>query len=165
MVMRWRDPIPTQDQSLIDQNTDAGKPQPYPLNPRGSYPEDVSDANPIGSIELGNADDQHRQVLKALTDSGNAARAILDAILQVGWEIIRVDAGLAAQSQHPKLRVQFLVISRATAGLATLGVGAGLYPFTVGAVPVKVPFPLVIERGVDITFTGDGTIYLVGPTE
>lgn len=166
MVMgNYRDPVPSNDLALIDQNEDAGKPQPYPINPRGSYPETIDDANPVGDIVSVSADAQHREVIASLAKSENATRAILDALLQVGWEIIRVDAGAVPQSQHPKMRVQYVIISRATAGTATLLVGTGQYPFDVQAAPVRVDFPLVVERGVDLAMTGDGRLYLVGPTE
>lgn len=166
MVMRsFRDPILSETQDIEDQNTDAGKEQPYPVDPHGLYPETIDTDNPVGDIVLGDADSQHRELVALLANAAEAAQASLDDAGMVGFEIIRADAGLAPQSQHPKMRVRFIIISRATAGLATLGVGTALYPFTVAAAPVVIPFPLVIERGVDITFTGDGTIYLVGPTE
>lgn len=120
--------------------------------------------NPVGVVPTVDALEMHRETVNAIQANSAALARILSALTDVGKEIVRVDAG-ATVSQRIRFRVRWLIISRATAGVGTLLVGTGSYPFTVAAAPVRVDFPLVIERGVDVGFTGDGVLYLVGDPE
>lgn len=170
MVMRsFRDPILSEDQELIDQNTDAGKPQPYPLNPRGMYPETIDTDNPVGDIILGDADSQHKELVALLSNAAEQTDAILDELGMVGFQIIRLDAGAAPVplSQHVRMRVRKVIVNPVTAGTLTLTIGTGTFPFDGAARGlIAVPFPLVIERGSDMSCVGtDGRIYLVGSVE
>lgn len=122
--------------------------------------EDVT-SDPTGEVFFPDAVKQHDEMLSAL-DAGS--RRIVEALTGVGAEIVRLDASATPvpQSQHIRFRVQYLIISRATVGDMTLQIGTGTYPFTVGATPERVDFPIVIERGVDMSAIGDGRLYLVG---
>lgn len=97
----------------------------------------------------------------------DAIEAIAENTKQVGQQIIRLDAAATPTpvAQHAKLRVQSIIIARATAGAAVVVIGTAQYPFTVAAAPVVLPFPLVIERGTDMSATGDGQVYLIGEPE
>jgi hypothetical protein len=125
-------------------------------------PEDVE--NPEGEVIFADADAMHRESIAAIGAVNASMRRLIEVLTDVGKEIVRIDAGVTT-SQRIRFRVRHLIISRATAGVATLGIGTGTYPFDVLAAPVRVDFPLVIERGVDMSFTGDGRIYLVGDPE
>jgi hypothetical protein len=102
-------------------------------------------------------DDPFPSIQRTLDGINDAVRAVADTI-------IRIDAGQRT-SLAPRLRVAYLIVSRATAGDGILTVGTASYTFTMLAAPVRIDFPLVIERGTDIAFAGDGRIYLVGTTE
>jgi hypothetical protein len=123
-------------------------------------PED--DENPGGPVRFVDGDEMHRETIEAIAASNAALARIVRILSSAGMEIVTLTAGALPASQRIRFRVQYLVISRATAGDAILGIGSGSFTFTVAAVPVRVDFPLVIERGVDMTMTGDGRLYLVG---
>lgn len=106
----------------------------------------------------------------ATKDAAGAIAQVEDAIRNVGSEIIRLDAQVAPstfQSQHLKLRVRAVVINVLTAGVCSLNVATVSYPFSLPANGiVQLIFPLVIERGMDLSFTAaDGRIYLIGDPE
>lgn len=125
-------------------------------------PENVE--NPIGEVRFADADEMHRESIGEVRRTNAALARILAALTDVGKETIRIAAG-ERMSQRIRFRLRYLIISRATAGVATLGVGTASYDFDVTGTPVRVDFPLVIERGSDVTFTGDGRIYLIGDPE
>lgn len=96
--------------------------------------------------------------------------SITDWLAAVNSEIVRLQGGVAtaanlAASRHEKLRVRGIVFSRATAGVTNLTVGTVVYPFTLAAQPVFVPFPLLIERATDLSIDGDGNAYLICDVE
>lgn len=121
---------------------------------------------PGGIATFVDAEVQHQEVLKAL-EAG--PRAIVDSLRRHGWEIMRLDAAAASvsQSQHAKLRVELLIINPITAGTLTLKVGEASYDFDGAARSLSpIPFPLVIERGVNLSCNGaDGRIYMIGKPE
>lgn len=123
-------------------------------------PENVD--NPGGPVHFAEADEMHRESMAAIARTNAALARIIAMLMGAGQEIIRVDAGTVAQSQRIRFRVQYLIVNRATAGLSNLGIGTGTYPFTSDATPRRVDLPIVIERGVDMTWSGDGSVYLVG---
>lgn len=123
-------------------------------------PEDVD--NPIGEVHFADAGEMHRESIQALRATNAALARVVDMLMGAGQEIIRIDAGTAAQSQRIRFRVQYLIVNRATAGTGTLGIGTASYPFVTDATPRRVDFPIVIDRGIDMTWTGDGLVYLVG---
>lgn len=108
--------------------------------------------------------------LEPLTDATKeGARNIVQYLAMVGSEIIRLDAAAAPvpQSQHIRFRVRGVIVNPVTAGTLTLQVGTAQYPFDGAARFLAfVPFPLVIERGSDMSCAGaDGRIYLIGDPE
>lgn len=129
----------------------------------------AGDEKNVGS---GVAIDDGIDPLKPLTDATNAAsKAQLAWDAMVNAEIIRLDAALIAvgvpQSQHIRLRLRGIIVNPVTAGVLTLQIGTAQYPFD-GAVRLLqyVPFPLLIERGADMSCVGaDGRIYLIGDPE
>lgn len=123
----------------------------------------AGDTKDPGDIEV--ADPFAGMVDRLHTIAENLGR-ISEAVSGDGQELIRLDGGSAIpQSQHVKFRVIVIVFSRATAGDSTLSIGESTYTFTLGAVPAIVPFPLVIERGLNMSLTGDGRAYLIGNPE
>lgn len=101
-------------------------------------------------------------------------RAMLDSQRMVGYEIVgplSVAAGTAAAivSQYPKLRVQWLIVSLDIAAVVALGIGTVRYPFAVVPGVNRIPLPIVIERGTDVSLTFSVAVtahaYLIGPTE
>lgn len=119
--------------------------------------------NPVTEVtHFPGADEMHRELLRNLDSN---FRRLIQSQNDIGKETIRLDAGAVAASQHIRFRVRWIIISRATVGDATLLVGTGSYVWTVGAVPVRIDFPILIDRGVDMQFVGDGRIYLIGDPE
>jgi hypothetical protein len=139
---------------------DPGFPEVAPVVPA---PENTDD--PDGPVHFADAGEMQRETMDAIRATNAALARIIGVLSGHGFEIVTLNAGAVAASQRIRFRVQYLVISRATAGDAVLTIGTGAYTFTVAAVPVRVDFPLVIERGVDMLFTGDGRMYLVGIPE
>lgn len=92
-------------------------------------------------------------------------REIRDLLGGVGFEMMRLDGGAVTQSQHIRFRVYYVILSEIAAAGVTLNVGTVAYPFFAPAAPVRVDFPIVIERGIDISYTGAGRAYLVGKPE
>jgi len=125
-------------------------------------PEDVE--NPVGDVIFADANEQHRESIAAIGKIDASMRRLIEAVTDVGKETIRIAAG-ATMSQRIRFRLRYLIISRATQGVATFTVGTGSYDFDAPAAPVRVDLPLVIERGTDLGFTGDGRVYLVGDPE
>lgn len=108
--------------------------------------------------------------LKPLTDAAKAGfEALISWLRMENCEIVRLDAGAAPapQSQHVRFRVRYVIVSAITAGTMTLTVGTASYPFEGQARGNDaIPFPLVIERGSDMSCVGtDGRIFLVGDVE
>lgn len=126
-------------------------------------PENVTDPN--GPVHFADAGEMQRETMDAIRATNGALARIIGILSGHGYEIITLNAGAVAASQRIRFRVQYIIISRATAGDAVLTIGTGTYTFTVAAVPSTVDFPLVIERGVDMLMTGDGRMYLVGIPE
>lgn len=99
---------------------------------------------------------------------------LVDAARMVDWEIIGPISTAAAAasgltSQYPKLRVQSVIMSTDTAVVATLVVGTIRYPFALAIGINRFPFPLLIERGtnVSVEYSAAATahVYLLGPVE
>lgn len=117
--------------------------------------------NPGGPVRFIDGDEQHRETLDAIRAQSVGLARIVSILSSAGMEIVTLTPAQVA-SQRIRFRVQYIIIARATAGAAILGIGSGTYNFTAAAVPARVDFPLVIERGVDMLYTGDGFMYLVG---
>lgn len=128
------------------------------------------DGNPVGEIdEFYDAGAMQRELLSHI-DAGSAR--IVKALTFEGCTIIRLIGGAPivnaafAGSSHLRLRVRRLILSRTTAGIGSLFIGSESYDFDLPAsTPVPVDFPLVIERGADLSFTGDGRCYILADTE
>lgn len=107
--------------------------------------------------------------------AGNAldvAKAQLADMLMSDYEIIEfptVGAAALPQSQHIRFRCRNVIVSCDTACVATLLIGTRSLRLFCGAnSTTAVPFPLVVERGVDMAFTvsaGTGVAYLIGKGE
>ena len=126
----------------------------------------AGDTKDTGSVAVDDGGDP----LKPLTDTTRSGLASLLAFLAMeNAEIIRLEAAAApvVQSQHVRLRVRGIIVNPITAGALTLTIGTAQYPFDGGAREIEwVPFPLVIERGSDMSCVGaDGRIYLIGDPE
>ena len=101
-----------------------------------------------------------------------STQRLVQAITLQGTTIIRLVGGAGpvnaafAPSSHLRLRVRYLIASRTTAGIGSLTVGSETYDFDLPAsMPIIIPFPLVLERGVDLSFTGDGRCYVIADPE
>ena len=96
--------------------------------------------------------------LAALERAAQSAAGIaadqLDEMSMVGWEIIdfRIVGGVAPvqQSQHPKLRARLLVLGADAATTVVLSIGTRTFQFPLAIGTVVIPFPFVLERGVDL---------------
>lgn len=135
---------------------DPGFPE---VEPVPVVPDD--NENPGGPVEFIDGAAQHRETLDAIRKQSGALARIISILSSAGMEIVTLQPAAVA-SQRIRFRVQYIIISRATAGAAVLGIGSGTFNFTSDATPRRVDFPLVIERGVDMLYTGDGVMYLVG---
>jgi hypothetical protein len=118
-------------------------------------------SDPVGEVELEYPD----PFGDAMKPSEAVLREIRDMLGAVGFEIIRLDAGAVTQSQHIRFRVYYLIVSEIAATAVSLNIGTVVYPFFAPAAPVRVDFPIVIERGIDMSWTGEGRVYLVGKPE
>lgn len=108
--------------------------------------------------------------LKPLTDATKEATKNLLAFLAFeNAEIIKLDAAASPviQSQHIRFRLRGVIVNPITAGVLTLTIGTATYPFDGAARALTfLPFPLLIERGTDMSCVGtDGRIYLIGDPE
>jgi hypothetical protein len=133
----------------------------------------AGDTNEIGN-ETPLASGVETDPLKPLTDATSKGSAAIVAWMRMeNCELIRVDANAApsifpqVQSQHVRFRVRAIIVNAITAGTLTLQVGTAQYPFEATARGLDViPFPLVIERGSDVSCVGaDGRIWLIGDPE
>jgi hypothetical protein len=119
-----------------------------PLDPP-NYPDDT--------LYLGGRLDTVAGLLERIaTAEANIDREISD----IGLEIISFSALTPALvtnvvQQHVKLRVRHLIMATpANIAVATLRIGAAQYPFSLQSfMTFVIPFPLVIEPGVDISWT------------
>jgi hypothetical protein len=126
--------------------------------------------NPIGEIETLDAAEMHAEILAHL-DAG--ARAGLEFARKVNATIIRLEAGAGSVNagfvgaSHLRLRVRSIVFVAITGGVGTLNIGEASYPFAFGANSTNaVELPLVIERGVNLSYTAtDGRAYVVADPE
>lgn len=123
-----------------------------------------SSDNPVGDVRFADAGEMHSETITEIRKQSSALARLVKVLTDVGKMTIRIDAA-ATKSFSARLRIRWLVISRATAGTATFIVGTESFPFTVGAVPVRVDLPLVVENGTDLSFTGDGTVYVIADPE
>jgi hypothetical protein len=132
----------------------------------GDEKESSSPAKLPNAGGIGDETDPLAPLTAATRDAG---KGILAALLGVENEIVRLDASAApvAQSQHIRLRVLTVIVNPVTAGTLTLVIGTAQYPFDGAARALQpFPFPLVIERGSDMSCVGaDGRIYLIGAPE
>lgn len=110
--------------------------------------------------------------LDSLTKTVASQAATLAAILadqrMDGWEILAIENGGGAlpQSQHIRFRVRYVILSRVVSGPTILLIGTRSFRWETTSWPIVFPFPLVIERGVDISSSvGDGFTYLIGSVE
>lgn len=101
-------------------------------------------------------------------------QAQLDEMSMTGWEIIdfRIVGGVAPvqQSQHPKLRARFLVLGADAAATVILSIGTRSFQFPLAVGTVVIPFPFVLERGVDLAASvaagaANVVAYVVGKPE
>lgn len=126
----------------------------------------AGDEKNVGSVAVEDGIDPLAPLTAALKTSSKAA---LEYAAMVGTEIIRLDAAAApvTLSQHPRLRLRGIIVNPVTAGVLTLTLGTATYPFASPANGLTfVPFPLVIERGTDMSCVGaDGRLYLLGDPE
>ena len=112
-----------------------------------------------------------------LSRQGGAMERVYAELASVGYEIwgpfqsaAAVTTG-APLSQHIRFRVREILITTDTAGVVTLVVGSALYPFVVavGNLAPTIRFPLVIERGSDVSFAASVAAtmdcYLIGRPE
>jgi hypothetical protein len=128
------------------------------------------DGNPVGEVlEFIDAAKMQAELLSHI-DAGSAR--IIKAFCFDGCTIIQLTGGAGilnaafAGPSHLRLRVRRLIMSRTTAGIGALIVGSEQYPFDLPAsTPVEIDFPLVIERGSDLSFTGDGRCYILADVE
>lgn len=123
----------------------------------------------IGSVELLGADAPHRELIAALGDTREIMARILASQDESGKEIITLlgGAGAAAFSQYPKLRVESITVCNAGAtALINLTVGNAVYAFAAGPGTQTFNFPLVIERGMNISVDlAASIVYLIGIPE
>lgn len=86
---------------------------------------------------------------------GDTAVAMLDDAQMVGWEILdfRIVGGVTPtqQSQHPRLRARFLVLGCDAASTVRITIGTRSFDFPLAIGTVVIPFPVIIDRGVDLT--------------
>lgn len=123
----------------------------------------------VGDITLVGADAPHRELLTALGDTREIMARVLAQMEQQQQEIITLTGGanVEAFSQYPRLRVQSITIVNAgAAALVTVTVGTARYIFAAGIGTQTFDFPLVIERGMNVSCDLVGSIvYLVGNVE
>lgn len=129
----------------------------------------AGDEKNIGTVEAGPDTDPLFPVTGAVKDAKTATDAVRAFLAMENAQIIRLEAAASpvSQSQWPKLRVRYLILN-ANAIDISLRIGTILYPFTfVSGTGIEVvPFPIVIERGVDMAAVGaNGRIYVVGDPE
>jgi hypothetical protein len=125
--------------------------------------------NDVGDIELVDGALMHREYLDALSTVSRDTRALLAALTYIGTEIVIVTGGAAVNAngtQWERLRVRHLIVTSITAGLRVFTIGTRSFSFPLAAnTTLVLPFPLVIERGSDLSYSGDGTCYIVGDPE
>lgn len=151
----------------MDRSPDAWQSPEIDPDFRDAIPQAITpdnDSDPYGEVQFADAGQMHRESLDAIAKLDAGIARLIETIMNVRRMILRIDAGQTL-SRSARLRVQWIIISRATPGDAVLGVGTETFAFTVAAAPVRIDFPLVIGEGVDLAYTGDGRIYLVCDTE
>lgn len=131
-------------------------------------PENVE--NPEGEVtHFVGAGEMHAETIDTIRRTNAAVARLIEQDGMVGWEIVRLDAGAApvSISQRIRFRVQRVIVNPVTAGQLVLTLGTVGYPFDGAARSLTdIPFPLVIERGIDMSCVGaDGRLYLIGIPE
>jgi hypothetical protein len=98
-------------------------------------------------------DEPDIEVVEPLAALEAKADAQLADQQMIGWEMLdfRIVAGAAPalQSQHVRFRVRFLVIAADAAATVIITIGTRTFNFPVAVGTIVIPFPVVIERGVD----------------
>jgi hypothetical protein len=123
----------------------------------------------IGDVELIGADQPHKELLAALGSERDILAKILEELRgsQPVTEILILNGGVVSQSQYPKLRVKQILI--AFAGATTFGdlvIGNMRYTLATGSGMTGVSLPLLIERGVDISWSlAASVMYVIGTVE
>jgi hypothetical protein len=125
-------------------------------------PTPDNDRNPTGVIPTLDAAKMHEDVVGGL-------RAILHALTDRSPTLFFALTTTRA-STHIRMRGDLLVITVDAAAQVTVNIGSGTYIFNFPAADIRIiPFPLVIERGVDVflsTSAGNlGACYLIATPE
>ena len=98
-------------------------------------------------------DEPEIEVIEPLAGLEKRTDALLADQQMVGWEMLdfRIVAGAAPalQSQHVRFRVRFLVIAADATATVIITIGTRTFNFPVAVGTIVIPFPVVIERGVD----------------
>jgi hypothetical protein len=91
-----------------------------------------------------------RQIYDALVGRGNPGISIRRLPLLPGDIVYRVE--------------RLILVNNTAAGVAVaVNVGTAAYPFALPAnTTLDLPFPLNVQAGLDVTYTGEGLAYLVG---
>lgn len=120
-------------------------------------------------------DEPDIEVVEPLAALEAKADAQLADQRMVGWEMLdfRIVAGAAPtlpQSQHVRFRVRALVIATDAAATVIITIGTRTFNFPVAVGTIVIPFPVVIERGVDLTATvaagaANVTVLVIGSPE
>jgi hypothetical protein len=126
----------------------------------------AGDEKNVGGVAIDDGQDPLGPLTAAIKEGD---KALLRWLAMVGSEIIRLDAAATPtiQSQHIRFRLRGVIVNPVTAGTLTLQIGTATYPFDGAARSLQfIPFPLLIERGSDMSCAGaDGRIYLIGDPE
>ena len=157
----------------MDRSPDAWQSPKIDLDFRDEIPQTPTpdnDADPYGEItHFAGAGEMHAESIGAIAKVSGGVARLINTLRGVNYGIIQLTqaGGIVSGGslRSARLRVQWIIISRATAGDAVIGIGTESFTFTVAAAPVRVDFPLVVGEGVDLTYTGDGRVYLIVESE
>lgn len=106
-------------------------------------------------------EDPFERMAAILAAHGGAMSRIYDELAGVGDEILVFQAGAAALvtnsiQQHVRLRVRTLIYGSTVNARPILTVGSTQYQLLAqAAIPTVMPFPIVVDRGMDIGWTLD----------
>jgi hypothetical protein len=121
--------------------------------------------------------DPFERIAAQLEAQGGALVSIFRELASIGYETWGPFQSAAAvvtnrDSQHIRFRVRGIIITTDAAGVVSLVIGSGTYPFVIAAgnlAPPMFPLPLVIERASDVSFTSSVAAtmacYLIGRPE
>jgi len=121
--------------------------------------------------------DPFERMASQLERHEGAMLAIFRELASIGYETwgpfqSAAAVATAIESQHTRFRVRGIIITTDTAGVVSLVVGSGTYPFVIAVgnlAPPMFNLPLVIERGSDVSFASSVAAsmacYLIGRPE